>query len=157
MSNHTWEMIVKSSGLGSGKTIGGLICPDYGMISYIDGSGNIVYYLYDSDASSYLFNLSTSGVNYFDNKWHLIIFSRQNNGTGRIYVDGQLKVESGNTGNWGGFTIWSSMSSSIGNNPNDAYYNLNGSIAVAKIYNTALTQAEITQNYNHYKTRYSLP
>jgi hypothetical protein len=31
-----------------------------------------------------------------------------------------------------------------------------GQISVAKIYNRALTQSEITQNYNHYKTRFSL-
>jgi hypothetical protein len=156
MANHTWEMMVKSPGLGSGKTIGGLLCPDYGMISYIDGSGNIVYYLYNSDTSSYIFILSTSGVNYFDNKWHHIVCSRQNYGTGRIYVDGQLKVESGNTGGWSGTTIWSNMSTSIGNNPNDAYYNLNGSIAITKIYNRALTIDEVKNNYSQYKSRFNL-
>ena len=31
-----------------------------------------------------------------------------------------------------------------------------GRIAVAKVYNRALTQAELTQNYNHYKTRFNL-
>jgi hypothetical protein len=32
-----------------------------------------------------------------------------------------------------------------------------GQIAVAKVYNRALSQSELLQNYNHYKTRFSLP
>lgn len=157
MSNSTFEIWVKSPGLGAGKVIGGLICPDYGMVSYIGGDGNIVYYLYNTDSSpfGYLFSIATSGVNCFDNQWHHVLCTRENYGTGKIYVDGVLKVESGNTGNWSGVTVWSSMATSIGNNPNDAYYHLKGNIAVAKIYRKHFSASEVLQNYNALKSRFS--
>jgi hypothetical protein len=156
LSDQTFEIWVKSPGLGTGMSIGGLICPDYGMISYIAGDGNIVYYLYNSSTSSYVSSIGTSGVNIFDNKWHYIVCTRQNYGTARIYVDGVLKVTSGNTGNWSGVTIWSSMSTSIGSNPNDAPYKLLGNIALANIYNTSFTLEQVLQNYNATKTRFGV-
>ena len=156
LPNHVWEIWIKSPGLGTGMSLGGLICPDYGMVSYITGDGNISYVLYSSDTSSYILSIGTSGVNCFDNKWHHIICTRQNNGTGKIYVDGQLKVESGNTGNWSGITVWSSMNTSIGRNPNDAFYYLKGNIAIAKIYNISFSTEQVLQNYNAQKSRFGL-
>ena len=50
LQNQALEIWVKSPGLGSGKVVGGLVCPDYGQISYIAADGNIVYYLYSTDA-----------------------------------------------------------------------------------------------------------
>lgn len=159
LPNHAFEIWVKTPGLGSGKTIGGLICPDYGMISYIGGDGNVTYYLYSTDAGypgSYVASIGTSGVNIFDNKWHHIVCTRGDNLPAHIYVDGILKVSSGNTGTWSGTTIWSSMATQIGNNPNDAYYNLLGDIAIAKIYKKYLSASEILQNFNMTKTRFGL-
>ena len=154
--NHTFIMWVKSPGLGPGKNIGGLFCPDYGMITYIAGDGNIVYYLYNSSTSSYVSSIGTSGVNAFDNKWHHLAFTRADNSPARIYVDGVLKVSSGNTGVWPGTTAWSGMNIQIGNNPNDQYHNLLGNIAVAKMYKRELSASEILQSYNVTKTRFGL-
>lgn len=154
--NHTFIVWVKSPGLGPGKYVGGLFCPDYGMITYIAADGNIVYYLYNSSTSSYVSSIGTSGVNAFDNKWHHLAFTRADNSPARIYVDGVLKVSSGNTGVWPGTTAWSGMNIQIGNNPNDAYYNLLGNIAVAKMYKRELSASEILQSYNVTKTRFGL-
>ena len=157
LQNQTFEIWVKSPGLGPGKYVGGLICPDYGQISYIGADGNITYYIYNTDAGypgTYTLAIGTSGVNCFDNQWHHVVCTRQELGTGEIYVDGQLRASSGNTGTWSGATIWSSMSTSIGNNPNDVYYNLLGSIALAKIYKKYLSAKEVLQNYNVTKTRF---
>lgn len=152
--NHTFEMWVKSPGLGSGQSIGGLFCPDYGMITYIAGDGNLVYYLYNSSTSSYVSSIGTSGVNIFDNQWHHLAFTRAINSPARIYVDGVLKVSSGDTGTWPGTTIWSGMSTHIGTNPNDAPYKLLGNIAVVKMYKRALTASEVLQNYDITKSRF---
>lgn len=155
---HAFEIWVKSSGLGSGKSIGGLICPDYGMISYIAADGNVVYYLYNTDAGypgTYLVSIGTSGVNIFNNQWHHIVCTRDNSNA-VIYVDGVAKVSTSGGGTWSGATIWSDMNISIGNNPNDAYYNLYGSIAIAKIYNKYLTSSEVEKNYNSTKSRFGL-
>ena len=159
LQNQTFEIWVKSPGLGSGKSTGGLICPDYGQISYIGGDGNITYYIYNTDAGypgTYTLSIGTTGVNCFDNQWHHIVCTRQELGTGEIYVDGQLKASSGNTGTWSGATIWSGMSTQIGNNPNNQYYNLYGSIALAKIYKKYSTAQEVLQNYNAQKSRFGL-
>ena len=156
--NHAFEIWVKTPGLGSGKTIGGLICPDYGMVSYIAGNGNIVYSLYNTDSSpnAVLVNVVTTGVNIFDNSWHHVVCTRSPD-TAAIYLDGVLKASaSGGTATWSGTTIWSSMNTQIGNNPNDVYYNLYGNIALAKIYRKYLTVQEIRQNYNATKTRFGL-
>ena len=159
LQNQTFEIWVKSPGLGPGKYVGGLICPDYGQISYIGADGNITYYIYNTDAGypgTYTLSIGTSGVNCFDNQWHHVVCTRQELGTGEIYVDGQLRASSGNTGTWSGATIWSSMATSIGNNPNDVYYNLLGSIGMARIYKKYFTQGDVLQNYNATKSRFNL-
>ena len=154
--NQAFEIWVKSPGLGPGKNLGGLICPDYGMISYIAGDGNIVYYLYNTDGTfGYVMNLGTSGVNCFDNKWHHIVCTRSAS-TAVIYVDGVARATTSGGGVWSGSTVWSGMATSIGNNPNDVYYNLYGNIAIAKIYNVYLTADNVLQNYNVIKSRFGL-
>jgi hypothetical protein len=154
--NHAWEIWVKSSGLGSGKSIGGLICPDYGMISYISGDGNVAYYLYNTDGTfGYLMSLGTSGVNCFDNNWHHIVCTR-NISTAAIYVDGTLRNSTSGGGTWSGSTVWSGMNTQIGNNPNDAYYNLKGNIGLARIYNRYFTAQDVLQNFNANKKRFGL-
>lgn len=157
--NHAFEMWVKSSGLGSGQSIGGLFCPDYGIISYIDSSGNVIYYIYNTDAGYpgvYIASISTSGVNIFDNNWHHIVCTRSNNSPAYIYVDGVLRASSGNTGLWSGATIWSDMNMSIGNNPNNVGYLYYGSMAVVKLYKKRLLASEIQQNYLAQKSRFGL-
>ena len=74
LQNQTFEIWVKSPGLGPGKYVGGLICPDYGQISYIGADGNITYYIYNTDAGypgTYTLSIGTSGVNKdgVDGKW----------------------------------------------------------------------------------------
>jgi len=90
----------------------------------------------------------------FDNNWHHIVCTRGNSSPADIYVDGILKVSSGNTGTWSGTNIWSAMATQIGNNPNDQYHNLLGSIGPVRIYKKYLTAAEVTQNYNASKSRF---
>jgi len=157
LPEQAFEIWVKSSGLGAGETIGGLICPDYGQVSYINGSGNVVYSIYNTDVSpySYLINATTSGVNVFDNNWHHIVCTR-GSAQYNVYIDGISRASGNGGGTWSGATIWSAMNTQIGNNPNDVYFNLYGSIALAKIYKKYLSAQEVKQNYNATKTRFGL-
>jgi len=158
LSEQALEIWVKSSGLGPGKSIGGLICPDYGQISYIAPDGNIVYYLYSTDAGypgTYVISIGTSGVNIFDNQWHHIICTRGSAGC-NIYVDGVSRVSAAGGNTWSGANIWSGMATQIGNNPNNVYYNLLGSIGLVRIYKKYLSQAEVTQNFNALRTRFGI-
>lgn len=156
--NQTYEIWVKSPGLGAGKYVGGLICPDYGQISYIGPGGSITYTIYNTDAwpsASYIVSLQTTGVNCFDNQWHHIVCTR-NSTDALIYVDNIVRASGGGGGSWSGATIWSGMAISIGNNPNDVYYNLLGNIAVAKIYNTYFTANQVSQNFSAFRGRFGI-
>lgn len=158
MPNQTYEIWVKSPGLGAGKNVGGLICPDYGQISYIGPDGSVTYYLYNTDAwpsASYIVSLQTTGVNCFDNQWHHIVCTR-NSTDALIYVDNVVRASGSGGGSWSGATIWSSMAISIGNNPNDVYYNLLGNISIAKIYNTYFSASQVSQNFNAVRGRYGI-
>jgi hypothetical protein len=156
LPSHALEIWVKSSGLGPGKSIGGLICPDYGMISYIAGNGTIVYYLYNTDNQpwGYLVYANATGINMFDNNWHHVVCTR-NPSTYHVYVDGVSRASGSGGGAWSGATVWSDMAIQIGNNPNDAYYNLLGNVGIARIYNKYLTEQEVLINYNAIKGRFS--
>jgi hypothetical protein len=156
--NHAFEIWMKSSGLGPGKSRGGLMCPDYGIITDIDGNGNVRYNITNTDnwpTSVSLFNRTVTSVNVFDNNWHHIVCTR-NSSTYDIYIDGISRATGSGGGTWSGLTIWSGMSFSIGNNPNDVFYNLLGNIALAKMYNVYLTAQEVQQNFNATKSRYGL-
>lgn len=80
------------------------------------------------------------------------ITSTYNGTTFAIYINGVLENSTSlsSTINTGG-----TLSINIGRNTNAAGY-LNGSIAVARIYNRGLTATEVFQNYNAQKTRFGL-
>ena len=74
-------------------------------------------------------------------------------GTKRIYINGaQIAQTTGLTGtipvNTGGLFM--------GAYGPGVSYHLNGNIAVSRVYNKALTAAEVTQNYNAQKSRFGL-
>ena len=155
--NQTLEIWIKSSGVGpSGQTRGGLICPDYGQLSHINSNGSVFYGLYFISTSNTLnVSLTTTNVNCFDNRWHHIACTR-NDTNAVIYVDGISRASTSGGGAWSGSNIHSNMNVEIGNNPNDLYYRLMGNIGLARIYNKALTAAEVLQNYNALKPRFKL-
>lgn len=147
---HTFEIWVKSSGLAPGMLQGGLLCLDYGRVVTITSTGNIQYSLYTGVGANQglLFSVSTTGVNVFDNNWHHIVCSRGES-VYEMYVDGVLNKTGDNGGQstWNGLNPWSSMTSVIGNNPNNSNLKLLGNISSVRIYNRQLTQQEVQQNY----------
>lgn len=153
---HTFEIWVKTSGLASGMTQGGLIALDYGRYVTINSGGNIQYTI-STGPTGTLFQSTASNKNVFDNNWHHIICSRGES-IYQTYIDGILMVtgSSGGQPSWDGLNIWSSITSVIANNPNNSIYKLKGSISIVRMYNRQLTQTEVLQNYNATKRRYGL-
>ncbi len=99
----------------------------------------------------------SSGGSLTTNKWYHITCTRSYNGsscTNTIYINGvqngQGTFSGAYTGDGYGYSI------NIGDGADFDWYPFNGYVGVAKIYNRALTQGEITENYNHYKTRFNL-
>ena len=162
LSNHTFEIWFKTQGLGTSQTEGGLVCPDYGMISTIDANGKVRYSIYSTDngapgsGGAYLGYITATGISVFDNEWHHVICTCQLNDSLYIYIDGILQTSGGSIGSWSGSTIWSSMTTFIGRNPNNTPYNFYGNIASTKIYTKYFTASEVLQNYNATKTRFGL-
>ena len=151
---HTLDVWVKSPSLSPTMDGGGgLIAFDYGRILMINYVGGVYYVV--SDGSNTLVSSFTGENLIFNNTWHNVVALR---GTSiyQVYVDGVLKDSGSNGGNpgWNGLNAWSAMSSRIGDNPNDNRYKLLGNIAAVKVYNRALTAAEVSQNYNALKDRY---
>ena len=169
--NQTLEIWIKSSGVASGQSSAGLVCPDYGQTSSISNSpsaGSVKYELKTTDyppgtpgtgSPVTLVNFTApgaSGVNCFDNRWHHIACTR-NDTDAVIYIDGISRASTSGGGAWSGGTQYSAMNTQIGHNPNDnTLYHLIGNIGLARIYNKALTAAEVLQNYKALKPRFKL-
>lgn len=155
MPQFTLETWHKSSGLGSGMYTGALWGITYGIVANIYSNGDVTFNTYNSDTSSNYSVVSTSGANLFNNAWHHVVYV-VGPSTSYIYVDGVLNASASNSGSWSGTNVWSSMAALVGNNPNDYYYRFNGQIPVARIYNRALTDYEVRQNFNALRGRYGI-
>tara|TARA_R110002012_G_scaffold99986_3_gene238511 strand:+ start:177 stop:869 length:693 start_codon:yes stop_codon:yes gene_type:complete len=75
-----------------------------------------------------------------------------NNGTSKIYLNGQLLNTDTSRGAYNGLT---NQPLCIGSR-NDLNYEMNGDIPVVNFYNRELTAAEVLQNYNAKKLRFGL-
>lgn len=99
--------------------------------------------------------LSTNdSTNYRDNQnWYNVVC--QSTPTNMyIYVNGILKNSTTHT--WTGVTNWPTNTWNIGRDNNNSNLFFTGSVASHKLYNRALSQQEITQNYNAQKSRFGL-
>jgi len=83
------------------------------------------------------------------NIWYHVVNTIESNGTHvihKLYLDGVLGAEKTTSG-----TVYSSIGGRIGN---DGSYKTNGSIDEVMIFNTSLTQEEITSIYNNQSRRF---
>ena len=151
--NITFEAWVKSPGLAVGKTVNGIFSFSYGNILYMSSDGNITFGIYNQTTNDWGYFASTSGLNLLDNQWHQVVGTMTAT-TGAIYTDGILRTSGAGTHT--GTNVWIGMSAQIGNNQNDVYYHFNGNIAIARFYRKALTAAEIQQNFNATRSRFSI-
>ena len=157
----TYEIWVKSSGLGPGMAQAGLFGMDYGrLIIMAPSTPNYIYYAFSSGSTTLLsINIFVPNTNLFDNSYHQIVCLNKSASIFEVYVDGTI-IQTGTHNapglGWDGLNQYSFLTAQLGNNPNNVFYRLSGSIAIAKIYNRGLTQAEVTQNYNATKGRFGL-
>jgi hypothetical protein len=146
----TFEAWVKSSGMGSGMTLGGIFGWTYGVRIHFSTNGAINV---GHDVGYNILGFS-AGTGFQDGVWHHIVYTFGACGA-RVYVDGVLK-NTDTTMRWLGETRWSSNTCSLGRDQNDIYYYLNGSIAVARIYHKFFTQGHVTQNFNADRKRFGV-
>ena len=144
----TVEAVIKAntSNLGSVKVIANKYSGT-GWEFILGTSGNFIFGGRNGDGTYYS---SDSGVVIADNTYHHIVGIK----TGlywRTYVDGVLKstVTAGSVG-----TLYNTTAMQLGREGNAYYTGMN--LDVFKVYNRALTSAEIQQNYKQYKSRFNL-
>ena len=113
------------------------------------GGRGFVYGMYGNDCDYQHFPTT--------NAWHHWVFTYD--GTSfqkKFFADGVAQAPSGNTvqNEW----IEGSSALRLGTNYGSTtqYSKANGKIAVAKMYNRPLTDAEIVNNFNQYKTRFGI-
>jgi len=92
-------------------------------------------------------------INVFDQNWHHVV-GVNNFGICSLYVDGT--IEGVNSTRSGQNIDLNAEVMAIGNDPNNTNRTFYGEVAIARIYNRALTQPEVLQNYNAVKSRFGL-
>jgi len=155
-----WEIWVKSTGLGSGMSTGGLFSVDYGQLMQINSSGNLRVAIYNYDgasAVSYLNTTFTMSPSLFNGEWRhiLVTLGGSTDGTYEIYIDGVKEYNGSVTTGWSGNSNWGTLPARIGENPNNNVYHLLGQVGLFRLYHKHLTQAEALSNYNATKGRFS--
>jgi hypothetical protein len=98
-----------------------------------------------------------TGEQVLTNTWYQVvgIFNSTNNSMS-IYVNGVLKRSAIRTGQTSGVLLNAPRNVCIGATPDDNNRYLQGSIPLTRIYNRALTDTEVLQNYNNTKSRFGL-
>ena len=115
----------------------------------INSSGAISY------ADSSLWNYGTfgyHGTSLTPNIYHHLVAVKRADTTVAIYIDGKLIISK----TFGGAITSTTNQLIIGAYAGTSQF-FSGLIPVTRLYNRALTEGEILDNYSHYKTRFNLP
>jgi hypothetical protein len=156
----TYECWVKREGTSSGTPrLMSTDASDYNAL-FITTSGNGSLYWRINIGNSSKDRIYTSGLTL--NEWTHVVGTAEYNGsssfTSVLYINAQSvsSTTAVGTGTWGDgtsrvFSIFSNVEATHQNNNC-----LNGKVAIANVYNRALTSQEVLQNYNATKGRFGL-
>lgn len=139
--SYTIDVVFKTS------TAGGV---DYIFGNY--GSGNsagLEYYVYQNRLNNYISGNTQSATNLNANQWYIASVVR-NGTTVTHYLNGQPDGSSTN-----GAAIATNNPFTIGNGHDYTSEAFGGNIAAIKVYNRALSPAEVQQNFNAQRSRYT--
>ena len=115
---------------------------------------NIIWRQYIIEQGTYRWIQAATATYINTNNWFQVV-GTYISGTRRLYVNGILASSDSQTGTIGTNTNGASIGVFGGFNGVRGYY-YNGNISTVKVYNRALSQAEILQNYNAQKTRFGI-
>ena len=135
----------KSAWLFAGGTGGGSGQPELGVLSADNTSFTPDTLFFGRGSGGNVGSCLVSVSSLMSNgNWYQIVLVRSSTNTQEVYLNG-VQIGTGNISN--SFSDGITNFGSIENNPNYSGY-LNGKISNIKIYNRALTAAEVQQNYN---------
>ena len=144
----TWSVWFKTNVVSSGyRNIISIPTPNYILLLMDTNTPNLGFWTSDALSGQ---SLSTPTISV--NTWYNVVFVREGNSITNGYKTYVNSVSYGiaNTG------IWSTSSTISFGGRTDATQFLNGNIAQASIYNRALSAAEISQNFNALRGRFSI-
>jgi len=150
----TLEAWIKSSddGTGSGN-YGNFLGTRVGQNMSINRYSTTNTAVFLTDFTSGNLNAPIGSINVFDQNWHHVV-GVNNFGICSLYVDGTLEgtdsIKSGTNIDLNAEVM------AIGNDPNNTSRTFYGEVAIARIYNRALSTSEVLQNYNAVKSRFGL-
>lgn len=153
LSSFTIDLWFQSKGtVPTTGTVPGLFGFTYGIRAYFDLTNRVVF---SATSGSTLQNLTYTHTTNIrdDGSWNNIVFQATPTNS-YIYLNGEPKASRSLT--WLGSTIWPTNQWVLGRDNNNANQFFTGSMASYKMYNRALSQQEITQNYNALKGRFGL-
>lgn len=130
------------------KTTNGTVNTQYSL--FFNNNSLIYYRTYGLSDRDMIVSLSTAGVT--NSNWHNIV-ATYNGSQKKLYVNGVLKATENSTGT---VTQNTTGESYIGIYGSFAGYPFDGNIASTAVYNRALSDAEVLQNFNTHKDRYGL-
>jgi hypothetical protein len=126
-------------------TAPGLFGFTYGIRALFTSANNIQFGVSSgSSAGNQPLNYTHTSNFRDDGKWYNIIFQATPTNS-YIYLNGELKASRSVV--WLGDTVWPTNGWNLARDNNNVNYFFTGSISNFKMYNKALTQAEILQNY----------
>jgi hypothetical protein len=143
-SGARFRRIVNIDGNGLAENPFCLFVDTQGKIGYVFGNGSS-----STDAQIPLSQSPTLSIN----NWYNVVLNFD--GTSKnLYVNGLLYQTINNNGSFTNTSNKNLLIGYYGDTSNGGYWS--GNIAIGQIYNRALSQAEITQNYNSQKGRFGL-
>lgn len=137
----------------------------FGKTSFRSFAGRYAIYIENSQLAALLqpagnnFLITTNIIPYNDGNWHQISITIDRDSDMIMYIDGVLinsiNISSTSSVNMNSTDIMC-LGSYVNNSGTTPSLSFNGFISNAQIYNKALTQLEILQNYNATKKRFGL-
>lgn len=98
-----------------------------------------------------------TGEQVLSNTWYQVVGVFNNvNDVIQLYVNGVLKRSVVRTSQTVGILAAGTQNVQIGGNTGDGQNYINGVIPIARVYNRALSSAEVTQNFNATRSRYGI-
>ena len=140
--NFTIEAIVKSNDTASPDYIFG----NYGLSNY----NGLELYFYLNKFRFWYGAETVSNSTISSNTWYILVCTRSGNTTS-IYINGVLDITGTNAN-----SITTNLSYRIGNGPDYNTEIYAGNISSVKVYNRALSAAEVSQNFNALRSRLSI-
>ena len=143
----TWEMAVKFD--NNSGTHQGLIWAEGSGTQYLITLYNYQYFHYRIQNSTTGWANTNVNISFTPTDYNHIVW-QFNNGTSKIYVNGQLLSTDTTRGSYSGSTARPVY---VGSR-NDLNYEFDGDMPMLNFYNRELTAAEVLQNYNAQKNRF---